>query len=705
VGKWLAAAVVFVAGGLAVGLGVGRPTVEPPKSEPAKPVVLKDGPPEPLPKGAVARMGSSGFRHPDAKYPRAFSPDGKYLVTAGRPVACVWDAGTGRLIRSFGTPAEEPGADMVEGVGLLADGKTLVLTGYRRATRDSYRIRHFVWDVERDAEVRAMEPIFRRSGGFGPVKVFSPDGSLMAESAGLGGTVHLLGRDGMPAGDLENAVEHLFTTALTFSPDGKLLYVAREDQGVVVWDTKTLKPVRTLGEGRRPVAVAASADGKLVAAFDAAPQPKEGTRVRKPEAVRVWDPATGKSVAEFPWQAAPVDGQPRYFEYGHWVGFLSDGSLWAAVAGERLTFRRWEREGGRAVADWTVPGDTFETAGMAVSPDGSRVVVGGRGTVLRLLDGQTGKDVTPAVGHRGELLDLVFSPDGTRLVTAAADGTVRTWDATTGRERRAVEVPGPSLRLSPDGQSVYAAVGPESRIADGGPAVVRDTATGRERYRLPGARVVVPQPDGKTVWWSGAKGPEAAPVDAATGKPAGVPPGHGLPLAFGDGGRLAIALSGSTLTGWDPTTGGKRFAWDVKEAELLRAGPVRGRPELHYADGLVGAAASPDGKHLAFVVHRNLVVEDDGSTLYLCEAATGKVVWRVKASSQFARSVAFSPDGKSLAVGGWQAKLFDAATGDERAVFDGHRGYTNLVAFSPDGSRLATGGSDGTAVVWELPRK
>ncbi|MDB5310466.1 MAG: hypothetical protein JWO38_4668, partial [Gemmataceae bacterium] len=717
--KWvLSTTVLLVAAGLAVGIGTGRegPRPDPPPPADRHPLVVATDPPaEPLPPGAVARMGSLRFRHSGWVPKLEFALGGKVLVSCGSGVAGIWNARTGELVRTLGSKhGDEKAETVVNAVGVSADGRTLIVNADRWIDRRSSTSRSFTWDLERDAEDRTFTVVqdrARETPFMGP-QLFAPDESRMAELDNQDGSIWLWGKDGNPTGRLARAVGDPSETRsrlAVFSPDGKTLYSTLPDHTIKVWDTTTGKLTRSFGTGKsRPSALAVSADGKYIATF-ASLVPKRGEEWQQiPEAVRVWDPAKGDRLAEIAWdKSVPKQDSTQYNQF---VGFLPDGTLWAvATSDAEITFRQWDRETGRQTREWVSPVLGRQPVGVALSPDGSRLATGSRSGLIEIFDAETGKNLSPGGGHLAEINGLRFTPDGKHLVTASHDHTIRTWDAVTGKELRVLSGLGIVGPLSADARLVF-----DFRYRQGQPDVhdliAIDAVTGREVWTFPEeAEFVHPGSDPKNLWVSLKGYKSIAQLDPASGKVVRSRPITTSSVLFGDGGRLAISWDKNQCNGWDVATGQKRFSWDPRETGLFRTGT---RLNQEFKDGVDASAVSQDGKYLAVVVGRNPSirrvppVQDDLSSFALCETATGKIIWQVRSDTGFRRSTAFSPDGKYVAVAGEaKAWLFDTTTGKELGTFDGHRSYTTVVEFSPDGKQLATGGADGTAVVWDLPRR
>jgi hypothetical protein len=133
--------------------------------------------------------------------------------------------------------------------------------------------------------------------------------------------------------------------------------------------------------------------------------------------------------------------------------------------------------------------------------------------------------------------------------------------------------------------------------------------------------------------------------------------------------------------------------------------PIRPSPPPSGKGGRNGsgyaAAVSPDGRLIAYGSYWHY--------LAIHEVLTGKAVHVIdKLLPDGAGSLAFSPDGRTLAWSGWQQPtihLLELATGKERHRFEGHKRRVTSLAFSADGRTLISGSEDTTAMVWDLSGK
>lgn len=122
---------------------------------------------------------------------------------------------------------------------------------------------------------------------------------------------------------------------------------------------------------------------------------------------------------------------------------------------------------------------------------------------------------------------------------------------------------------------------------------------------------------------------------------------------------------------------------------------------------------SPDGQKLATLFFDSPIHVSDFATGNLKNVLKGyKVTYRTNLHIRYVRyasdwvfdSVAFSPDGKTLANGSRDGtiRLWNMDSGKIEKKLIEHQGFINGLAFSPDGTLLASGSEDGLILVWNL---
>jgi WD40 repeat protein/transcriptional regulator with XRE-family HTH domain len=417
-----------------------------------------------------------------------------------------------------------------------------------------------------------------------------------------------------------------------------------------------------------------------------------------------------------------------------WAGVSPDHRLLAA-AGADGTLRLWNvaAPGHPGLVATLVKADSVHPLYTAAfSPDGKVLAAAGAGRVVRLWDVSDPRHPVPLgqplTGPANTIYSVAFSPDGKVLAAASADKTVRLWNVAD--PAHAVSFGAPLTGPAGDVESV--AFSPSGTVLAAGSA-------------------------DKTVWlWNVANPAQPVPY-------AGMPLTGPAETVTG----VAVSPGGGTLAA--SSQDGKVWLWTLSTDTAVPDGTLTGA--THWADTV---AFSPDGTTIAAgtsdasVLVWNLSthalaatipqpqpvtsVTWDGPGHIAASDADGTVsLWSLPSpvliTGNSPTSIAYSPDGTRLAVGGTGVQLWNTAThtliatrplpsgasvnglayspgGAYIAVALGNgtvellssatlsplggafgvtgSGTAESVAISPDGRTLATGADDGTVRLWSL---
>ena len=343
------------------------------------------------------------------------------------------------------------------------------------------------------------------------------------------------------------------------------------------------------------------------------------------------------------------------------------------------TVRIWDVATGRERA--VLKGHAGRCEAVAVAPDGSWLASGGDDGTVRIWDVAAGQERAILTGHAGWVMAVAVAPDGSWLASGGADGTVRIWDVATGRERavlaghtggrrrwrwrRMAAGWPPAARTGRCGSGTWppGRNGPSWKATPAGGG-----GGGGAGWQLAGLRPAMTGRCGSGMWPPGGNGPS---WNGHTGWVYAV-------AVAPDGSWLASGGRDGTVRIWDVATGRERAVLEGHTSVVRRwrwRRMAAGWPPPAGTGRCGSGTWPPGGNGPSWTGHTRPVA-----------------------------AVAVAPDGSWLASGGQDGtvRIWDVATGRERAILDGHTSVVTAVAVAPDGSWLASGGDDGTVRIWDV---
>jgi RNA polymerase sigma factor (sigma-70 family) len=682
------------------GQAAGPPVLEPvqaatdaaDKATPKRPRVDRHG--DPLPEGAVARLGTLRWRALSEVEALAFSTDGQTVIAVSQEGIRFFDP-EGRVVRQL----RVGDTSYLSVLGISPDGKRVACTCEARAGRNAGQAVVQIWGLADGRKVQEIPT--ERPGWLGwsaegdPVALFQLRGALLFRNLATGRERRLETKTLLKPG--LQPPEWLDFALVVHAPAGRLL-AALDQRGIFhVWDVGTGRERHTLERKNHPVlSTAITPDGRTLAWLDRAGDDKQ--------TVHAWDLTTGKVRHD-------LAGDQKYIES---LLFSLDGRTLATVGplGVRFQDTATGRERGRTRPESSRLIITGSKS-IALSPDGKTFArVDGQTRTLRLRDVTSGVRKPSPLGHSSFIAQAAFSPDGRRVVSGSWHHEPSfVWDSTTGEPlSRFGSFDSPRFSdFSADGRRVFSSGGGDTLdVVDANTGrtlqvlKVRDPDRPERKQRVGEMRV---SQDRKRL----------------------------VTLSVSDARNDEELGSGLLLTGWDATTLKPTFRrrrsentfWPLisPDAGVLAFVPFQGRGLVQLENLSTGEhlfalpevkgqtwplAFSADGRFLAtftLVSNRNKKADERADTpsraVRLQELASGQEVLTL-ATTDNAR-VAFSPDGRRLALtsDNKDIVLQDLRRGREVRHFQGFNSRVTSLGFSPDGSRLVSGLEDSTLLVWD----
>lgn len=684
------AAAALTAGVMAQGGAKGTDDPKPATSENPKPAEKQKTQPkvdvygDPLPEGAIARMGTTRFHY--QRPVAAFSKDGKTLVVVDRNgVVYLNDVKTGKQIGTHRIDLPKLKSSGIAVRALSSDGRLLVSVsddgvvtydtftakqhgripieslekseiilapnGAKLATfvqEGAEHPRASIWDTATGKELCKL----KLSRPFSLIlhAAFSHDGKLLATVEH--GQANLQLWDTVTGKRLRQC-EGMGDLQVDFAPDDQTLAVGGYN-GVTIYDTKSLKQLihLPLPNPEGITSLKFSPDGSVLSGG------------RQLGDLILWDIRKQKiksrlDTLQVSFQCFSPDG--KTLAVWGYESFKDVVELRDVESGKRLHRR---------------PSHEESVSTVAGSNHGSTVASGSsRDPNLRLWDGVSGRQLHELRSRDRSIRSAAISPDGKLAASGGREGTVQLWDLTTGKQLLRYEVTRPykgsywvdQLQFSSDGKRLAAVqVSMDDNVS---PGMVRvwDVTTKRQIAERP------------------------IRADILTRKTT-------------DGGISKTFFPHFRI---DPNC---EFVTTRVNGQVVVESVASGHEVATIGDNLGSPLVfSADSRLLACSQHQPAKNPSDSPKLLgiaIVETITGKEVQRIEGEGMGA--IGFSPDGRFLFARDTKAILvYDVATGMEafrRNLPAGVGGPS--VVLGPGNRAVVTGMPDGTLLVWDmLPEK
>lgn len=339
-----------------------------------------------------------------------YSSNGKMIVSAGGTSLRLWDASTGREIRTFIDVK-----DVIYSVTFSPDNK-FVLTGCANH-------KAVLWDVETGKAIKSF--IGQTKDDLIESVAFSPDG----RSVITGGSDKIIRLWDIASGqEIHKFTGHTaWVNSVRFSPDGNYVVSGSWDGKIKLWDASTATEVGPFKENKPASEYKTAIENARFAA-----RRGRGDAVR-PAPTTPTAPVTGdvppavvvRSAEKMAWNLHAFDNRistvifspdGKYLLSGNWGSAIN---LWDVSTGQKIK---------------TFSGHKGRINALAFSPDGRRIVSAARDNMVKIWDVATGRELQTLAGHTGEVKSIAFSGTRNMVTSGGADGTIRFWNGDTGKE-------------------------------------------------------------------------------------------------------------------------------------------------------------------------------------------------------------------------------------------------------------------------------